>query len=365
MINLDKIIAQANLKKASDIHLMVDSKPIFRIGNALVKMETEEILTNEDLYEIYNYITKENLPKKKISNEKKSKNVVYKYKEMDLDVNISFANKVPTYTMKILRNELPLYEDLNIPDVVRKMTHQTQGMILVAGTKKTGKTTTLNALVRHINETQNKKVITLEKSIEFKNKSRSSIIVQKQIGEEKDFLTYYDGAKNVLEEDCDIVVIGEIKDKRTMQVAFEIAESGRLVIGGLNTNSCTETVEKITNFYSEDEQNEIKYLMATQLKLIISQRLVLGTKEKVELVPEVLVIDNKTSEIIKKGKNCSKELKKVIHNSQENGNISIVNSIAKLFVEDKLTLKQAKAELDEEDREILHKIIMKMRIKKG
>lgn len=363
MINLDEIINQANLKKASYIHLILNSKPIYRIANSLVKMETEEILTSDDLYEIYNYITKEKINKNKFAEEKKSQNIKYKHKEVELDINISFNSKIPTYTIKILREELPLYEELNIPDVVRKMTHQVQGIILVTGTKKTGKTTTINALIRHVNETQNRKIITLEKIIEFKHKSRNSIILQKEIGDEKDFSSYYDGAKNTLDEDCDVVVIGEIKDKKTMQLAFEIAESGRLVIGTLNTNSCSETVEKIINFYSESEQNEIKYLIEKQLKLIISQKLVPGLKGKVELIPEVLVIDNKSSDIIKKGKNYEKELKRFINNSQENGSISILNSVAKLFIEDKLTLKQAKAELNEEDKETLHKIIMKMRIK--
>ncbi len=117
------------------------------------------------------------------------------------------------------------------------MTYQPQGLILVTGKTNSGKTTTLNALINEINEKQNKKILTLENPIEYKHKCKKSVIVQKEIGRGRDSLCFSDGVKNSLREDCDIVVVGEIRDRETMEAAIETAESGHLVIGTLHTKS--------------------------------------------------------------------------------------------------------------------------------
>jgi len=319
MIDIHKIIEQALDKNASDIHLMLESKPIYRIGASLVKMQECQVLQKEDMDEIYNYFTKES-----------SKNMV------NFEVNLSSANKNPVYTMKIIRKELPEYEELELPDVLRKMTHQSQGLILVAGNKKSGKTTTLNALVRHINETQNKKIITLEKIIEYKHNSRNSIIIQKQAG--VDFDAYQEGVKNALKEDCDVLVVEDVRNKETMEAIFEMVEAGGLVIAGINTTTYEKVKEKIINFYDEKEQTRIKYLISEFLKLVISQKLLLGTKGKLELLTEVTVPQNSEQ------------------------NISLINSLANLYVKNKITLKQAKSQLEEKDIDELNTSIMKKRI---
>lgn len=328
MVDIHKIIEQAVKKNATEIHIISDSKPIFRIGSSLVKMEGSSILEIDDINEI----------KKKLFCKVKSMNTNYEYKDTNLSVNLSFSNNAPVITMKILKKELPEYEELQLPEILRKMTHQTQGLILVAGNRKSGKTTTLNALVRHINETQNKKIITIEKLVEYKHIPRNSVIVQKQVGE--DCCTYKEGVENALKEDCDVLVVEDIRNREIMDAVLEFVESGRLVIAGINAISCTNANDKIINFYDVKEQTHIKYLLSTLLKLIISQKLLVGTKGKLELISEVSVTDD------------SKQ------------NISLVYSLANLYVKNKITLKQAKSELQEKDIDSLNKTIMKMRIKK-
>ena len=317
MIDIHKIVEQAIKRKAKEIHLISGSKPVFRIGNALVKMEGSAILKDEDMKQIKSF---------------------KKYKDINLSVNVSSSNNVPVVTIKILKKELPEYEELELPEILRKMTHQEQGLILVAGTKNSGKTTTLNALVRHINETQNKKIITIEKLIEYTHTPRNAVIVQKQVGQ--DCNTYRDGAVNALKEGADVLVIEDIRTRETMEAVLEFVESGRLVIAGINATSCTNANEKIINFYEPKEQTHIKYLLSTLLKLVISQKLLVVDKGKLELLAEV----------------------KVTSDSKQN--ISLVNSLANLYVKNKITLKQAKAELQEKDIDSLNKTIMKMRIKK-
>jgi pilus retraction protein PilT len=180
--------------------------------------------------------------------------------------------------------------------------YQPQGLILVTGKTNSGKTTTLNALVNEINETQNKKILSLENPVEYKHTSKKSMIVQKEIGVGGDAENFSEGVKNSLREDCDILVIGEIRDKVTMEAAIEMAESGHLVVGTLHTKSCAETIDRMINFYEVKEQETIKYLLASLLKLVVSQRLIKGTDGKLALVPEIMVVDNIVAGMIRKEK---------------------------------------------------------------
>ena len=365
MINMDKIIAKAIEKDASDIHLMSGLKPMLRIARALVELEGSTVLKDEDMYEVYDYLIKGNVDKDNVFNETRKLDTSYEYNGIRLRVNISYSNEVPVCTMRIIKNELPKYEDLGVPDIVRRMTYQPQGLILVTGKTNSGKSTTLNALVNHINETQNKKILSLESPIEFKHTSKNSMIVQKEVGPGRDCLTYHDGVKNALREDCDILVIGEIRDKITMEAAIEMAESGHLVIGTLHTKSCAETIDRMINFYEVRDQAQIKYLLSALLKLVISQRLLVGTSGKLELVPEVMVVDNIVAGIIRKEKISVSEIEDAIQSAQEKGSVSLINSIAKLFVENKITLEQAKMQVEEKNIETLNRTIMQLRIKNG
>ncbi len=363
MVNMNKVIAQAIEKDASDIHLMSGLKPTFRIARALVDMEDSTVLKDEDMYEIYDYVIRGNVEKDKVFVSTRKLDTSYEYNGIRLRVNMSYANEVPVCTMRIIKNELPKYEDLGVPDIVRRMTYQPQGLMLVTGKTNSGKSTTLNALVNHINETQNKKILSLESPIEYKHTSKNSFIVQKEVGEGRDCLTYHDGVKNALREDCDILVIGEIRDKVTMEAAIEMAESGHLVIGTLHTKSCAETIDRMINFYDVRDQAQIKYLLSSLLKLVISQRLLVGTTGKLELVPEVMVVDNIVSGVIRKEKISVAEIEDAIQSAQDKGSISLINSIAKLFVENKITLEQAKSQVEEKNIETLNRTIMQLRIK--
>ena len=365
MVNMSKVIEQAIDKDASDIHLMSGLKPMYRIARSLVEMEGANVLKDDDMYEIYDYIIKGNVEKDKVFNETKKLDTSYEHNGIRLRVNMSYANEVPICTMRLIKNELPKYEDLGVPDIVRRMTYQPQGLMLVTGKTNSGKSTTLNALVNHINETQNKKILSLESPIEYKHTSKNSIIVQKEVGPGRDCLTYHDGVKNALREDCDILVIGEIRDRVTMEAAIEMAESGHLVIGTLHTKSCAETIDRMVNFYDVRDQVQIKYLLSALLKLVISQRLLVGTSGKLELVPEVMVVDNIVSGVIRKEKISVLEIEDAIQSGQEKGSISLINSIAKLFVENKITLEQAKMQVEEKNLETLNRTIMQLKIKMG
>ena len=273
-------------------------------------------------------------------------------------VNVSHSDGKIISTMRIIKNELPRFEDLGVPDVVRRMTYQPQGLMLVTGKTNSGKSTTLSALIDEINKTQNRKILSLESPVEFKHTSKRSIIVQKEVGPGKDILTYLDGVINCLREDCDILIIGEIRDKDTMKAAIDMAESGHLVIGTLHTKSCAETVDRMINFYDVKDQAQIKNLLSGLLKLVVSQRLLRSADgNSLVLVPEVMVVDNVAAACIRKEKFSLSEIEDAIQSNLDKGSIGLMNSLAKLYVEGKLSMDMCKQQIEEKNYEVFARII--------
>lgn len=362
-MNINKIFQEAIEKNASDIHLVAGKRPMLRVARELNEIEDEEILDAEDMDEMYDYFVRGNIQKDEEYSKTKKLDFSYEYEGVRFRGNISSSDDIPVATLRLIKNTLPQFSELGIPDVVRRMMYQPQGLILVTGKTNSGKTTTLNALINEINQNENKKILSLEKPIEFKHTSQKSLIVQKEVGIGKDVITYRDGVKNALREDCDILIIGEIRDKETMEAAIDMAESGHLVLGTLHTKSCAETIDRIINFYEIRDQGSVKYLIASLLKLIVSQRLLRGVDGKLVLLPEVMVVDNVVTGCIRKEKFSVSELEDAIQSSLGKGNVSLINSLAELYVKNKITLEQAKSQLEEKNIEILNRTIMQMKMK--
>lgn len=363
MIQMDKIFDIAIERDASDIHLICGNKPILRIVRELKEIEDMSVLSEGDMLELYDYFVRGNVEKDTVFRQTRKLDASAEYGDVRIRVNISLSNEVPIFTLRLIKNTLPSFEQLGVPDIVRRMTFQPQGLMLVTGKTNSGKTTTLNSLINEINETQNKKILTLENPIEYKHVSKKSIIVQKEVGVGRDALCFSDGVKNSLREDCDILVIGEIRDRETMDAAIDMAESGHLVIGTVHTKSCAETIDRIINFYDISDQISVKYVLSSILKLVISQRLLRGQDEHLILVPEVMVVDSVMSGYIRKEKFSTSEIEDAIQSNIDKGNIGLINSIANLFVAGKITLDQAKAQIEEKNMEILNRTIMQLRIK--
>ncbi len=364
MIEIEKVLDLAIQKDASDIHLIAGIKPYLRVRRDLVPIEEFEALTEDDMFEIYDYFVRGNIERDEVFKKDKKLDASYEFKDTRIRVNISLANELPVIVLRLIKSQLPKYEDLGVPDIVRRMMSQPQGLILVTGKTNSGKTTTLNSLINEVNETQNRKILTLESPVEYKHKCKKSIIVQKEVGVGRDCPDYSSGVKNCLREDCDILIIGEIRDRETMDAAIETAESGHLVIGTLHTKSCAETIDRMINFYDIRDQQTVKYLIASLLKLVVSQRLLKGRDDSLVLVPEVMVVDNTIAGVIRKEKLGVSEIEDAIQSGADKGSIGLINSLAQLFVEDKISLDQAKAQIEEKNIETLNRTIMQLKIKR-
>ena len=222
MIEIERILDLAMERNSSDIHLISSIKPMLRIARDLLPIEDMEVITPDDMWQVYDFFVRGNIEKDELFKKERKLDTSYEYKDIRLRVNVSLSDDVPVCTLRLIKNNLPRFEELGVPDIVRRMTYQPQGLILVTGKTNSGKTTTLNALINEINEKQNRKILTLENPVEYKHSCKRSVIVQKEVGVGKDSLTFSDGVKNSLREDCDILVIGEIRDRETMEAAIEM-----------------------------------------------------------------------------------------------------------------------------------------------
>lgn len=356
----EKIVEEAVKHGASDIHLKINEIPKYRIATGIMDAPNFKVLTQSDMYEIYDYVVVGNIKLDEKYKETKNLDISMLVKGVRLRVNLSHSNALPVLTARIVKDELPKFEDLGLPEKIREMAYLPQGLILVTGKTNSGKSTTLNCLVDEINKNTSKKIITLEDPVEYMHKSQRSLIVQKEVGEGKDIRTFSEGVRNSLREDPDILVVGEIRDKETIEAAIEIAESGHLVIATLHTKSCSETIDRIINFYDLNLQQNIKFLLSSILRLVVSQKLIpVGINEYV-MVPEVMIMSNKIASIIRKPSFILSEIEDAMQSS-DNGSQTMVEVLAKLVVENRINLEIAKSQLDERDQETLLKTIIQIK----
>ncbi len=361
---LDMIFEQAIAREASDIHLLTGNKPLLRVSKELVYLDMMPELKPQDMINFINKISNNNPKIIKLLEDTRMLDINYKYNDSRFRVNVSYSMDVPTITMRLIKEQLPYYDTLNLPQNVRDYTLKSQGLILVTGKPGSGKSTTLSALVNEINEHENKKILMLESPIEYVHQNKRSVIVQKEVGPFGDCKTYHEGVINSLREDCDVLIVGEIRDKETMDATIEMAETGHLVLGTLHTNSCSETIDRIINFYPTEDQPTIKFMIANVLKLVVSQRMLRGGYGNLVMIPEVLVVDDHIGGMIKKEKFNNIEVDDAMQSGREKGNLSIVFSLAEAVIDEKITLDQALKEVDMRRQELLTRVVMAGRQRK-
>ncbi|MEG1008486.1 MAG: ATPase, T2SS/T4P/T4SS family [Clostridia bacterium] len=223
---------------ATDIHIAPGSVPIMRIDRKLVFDESKLPMTAEMCKDLLIMFYKVKASIEEEFERRKQVDFAYTYKDCRFRINVSLTRAIPTFSMRLIPNGNIDIESNGIGELVNKLKKITSGLVLITGKVNSGKSTTLNAYIQQINKEVSKKIVTIEDPIEYLHKSNKCVIVQKEVGTQADVISYYDGLINLLREDSDISVLGEIRDKKTMDVAFDLAESGGLVIGTLHTRSC-------------------------------------------------------------------------------------------------------------------------------
>ncbi|UCM99750.1 PilT/PilU family type 4a pilus ATPase [Sulfurimonas sp. SWIR-19] len=285
----------------SDLHVKANAVIRARINGNIVQF-SGGILTKEDAL-----IFAKELLKGRFAEfvAKKELDLVYPYDENNrFRVNIFFQMDGVSAVFRVIPIKIPSFEELHLPDIVKSFTQRERGLVLVTGVTGSGKSTTLAALINEINFTKKKHIITIEDPIEFVHKDRNCIINQRSVGQ--DTLSFGTALRAALREDPDIILVGEMRDQETINLALHAADTGHLVFSTLHTVDAKETVNRIIAQFPTEEQNRVRLSLAGVLQGVISQRLIPalngGRRAALEVLVrtptiEKLILENRDYEI--------------------------------------------------------------------
>src|SRR4051794_22204212 len=272
MFDLDSALRYLIQKEGSDLHLKVPARPLIRVHGKLEPIEGSEPLTPEDTERIMRQMLKD---PKKLEEFGAEREVDYAYAVPGLArfrVNAFSQRGSISLVCRAIPFSIRTMEQLGLPPVLKRLAEEERGIILVTGTTGSGKSTTLAAMIDHINATMAKHVVTIEDPIEFLHRDKRSVINQREVG--ADTTSFKRALRRVLRQDPDVILIGEMRDEETVQTALSAAETGHLVLSTLHTVDAPESINRIIDFFPPHQHQQARAMIAGTLKGIISQRLV-------------------------------------------------------------------------------------------
>jgi len=270
-MNLNELLKITAEKHASDLHVKVGVPPILRIDGRLTPIETEKRTTGEEAFAIAQGIM--NPVQKARFKEKNELDMAYAVPGLGrFRVNVFQQRGSVGMVFRMVPGKILNFEDLMLPSVLQKIGNEQRGLILVTGTTGSGKSTTLAALIDHINTSRTANIITIEDPIEFLHRDKKSIVNQREIG--SDTFSFGEALRSALRQDPDVILVGEMRDFETISTALTAAETGHLVLSTLHTLDASETINRIISVFPPYQQKQVRMQLATVIKGIISQRLV-------------------------------------------------------------------------------------------
>jgi twitching motility protein PilT len=302
-MDLKDLLKSMVAKNASDLHLRSDKPAVYRVDGNLT-FKTPNIIPGE---EIERWI-------KSIMSDRQSRAFEERF-ECDLPlsvegvgrfrVNIYRQRSVINVAFRHVSSKISTFDELKLPSVMRKLTDEPRGLILVTGTTGSGKTTTLASMIDYINSTRSRHIITIEDPIEYLHEDKMSIVSQRELL--SDTLNFADALKFVVRQDPDVILVGEMRDLETMAAALTAAQTGHLVLSTIHTIDTMQTVNRIIDIFPPHQQNQIRFMLADTLRGVVSQRLLphasgVGRVPAVEIMVVTPIIrkyllDNKLTEI--------------------------------------------------------------------
>jgi len=268
--DINKFLAKAISIGTSDVHLIVDEHPIIRKDGKIIKIDMPKI-TEDDINTAINILIPKNAKTSAMS--KFDLDFAYEIKGVSrFRVNLSHQLGKIALVIRNIPYSIKSLEDLNLPKTIEQFAQLNNGLVLVTGPTGSGKSTTLASLIDYVNINYPKHIITIEDPIEFIFVGKKSIISQRQI--EIDTPSFPDGVKYALRQDPDVILIGEIRDRETVESALKASETGHLVFATLHTNGAVQTMNRIINMFEPQDRQYIREQLASTLRGIISQKLV-------------------------------------------------------------------------------------------
>ena len=270
LIEINDVLRAAVKVGASDIHLKVGSPPVFRVDGELVFIKEAPLVSLDDMTRIASSMM--NLWQRERFE---------KYNEVDLAYSISGLSRfrVNIYqqrgtlaiALRPIKYDNMGFHELNLPPVLDKISQEERGLTIITGTTGSGKSTTLAAIIDYVNATRTKHIITIEDPLEYTHRDKKSFISQREIG--IDTFSFSNALRAALREDPDVILVGEMRDLETMEIAMAAAETGHLVLTTLHTLDAQETINRILAVFPPHQHNQVRYQLSQVLRAVISQRL--------------------------------------------------------------------------------------------
>lgn len=285
MNEFDKILKDAQKEEVSDIHILTGEKIVFRKQGKLERKD----------YNIPNCDDIEKWIENILSKDKKIK--YFQEKDIDLSyensfgryrINMYFEKSFPAIAIRVLKKEIKNLSLEEYPEILKEMVKYKNGLVLITGTTGSGKSTTLATMIEEINMNYEKSILTIEDPIEYIFKNKKSIIRQREIG--RDTNSFATGLRAALRQDPDIIMVGELRDLESIEIALTIAETGHLVLGTLHTNSASSTINRIVDVFPAEKQEQIRVQLSMNLRCVVTQQLVNSKDGKRIPAFEILVV---------------------------------------------------------------------------
>jgi len=332
---LEDLLLIIEKEGASDLHISEGRYPTIRVDGVLVPVKIGDPINKDDLEEFLRII----LQPEQIEIFKSSKELDFSwsYDNTRFRGNAFFQQGLISVALRVITDNIKTLKELKLPEILEIFARKKQGFFLVVGPTGHGKSTTLASLIEIINENRSAHILTIEDPIEYIYKQKKSIIDQREVKiDTKDFPT---ALRSMFREDIDVVLIGEMRGRETIEAAVTAAETGHLVFSTLHTNSASQTIDRIIDTFPAGEQKQIRNQLASSLIGIFSQRLIPAISGGRIPTYELLINNNAVANLIREGRIA--EIDSFIETSAEKGMITMNNSLADLVTRGEITIEDA------------------------
>ncbi|MFH1749778.1 MAG: type IV pilus twitching motility protein PilT [bacterium] len=331
-----KLIEVAVARNASDLHLVAGVKPTIRIDGKLNPIENEKPLNPMDIVDILKaFVPPEQL---KRLQEKRELDFSFGYKDkMRFRVNLFYQKGNISAALRLIPYKIRSISELTLPPIIEKFAMASQGFVIITGPTGHGKSSTLAALVDHINKHRNAHIVTIEDPIEYIFSNNKSIIQQREVY--SDTLSFSRALRSVLREDPNVVLVGEMRDLETIETALTVAETGHLVLTTLHTNNAAQTADRIIDVFPPHKQAQVRAQLANVLLGVVSQRLIPRIDGGRTVATELMIADSAVRNVIREGKTY--QLPNIIATSVSEGMINLDKVLADLVSRGEISIDDA------------------------
>lgn len=300
MARIDQLLLDMYGTKASDLHMVVGQKPKYRIDGDVRLVEEHDVLTEQSLGDYLFEICDQQQRQRYIE----SMDFDFAYGIEDkarYRCNYFFQRTGYAAVMRLIPTDIMTLEDLKLPKVLMRLTELRSGLVLVTGPTGSGKSTTLAAMIDHINRNLRKQIVTIEDPVEFVHQNKMSFITHREVGAHTD--SFAAALRATTRQDADVVLVGEMRDLETISLAISAASMGMLVYGTLHTNNAAKTIDRIIDVFPSDQQAQVRTLLAESVRGIVAQQLLRRKEGRGRVAAnEILLGSNAVSNIIREGK---------------------------------------------------------------